>query len=472
MGLNELSATALRDLLQTGQVSAREVLADHVAAIQDWNPIVNALVTPTIELAQVQATLADSAHAAGRSLGVLHGIPIAHKDLADTKGIRTTYGSPIFRDNVPQSDCLLVERLRAAGSVCLGKTNTPEFGTGSHTYNRVFGTTTNPYAVDRSAGGSSGGAAAALAAGMTALADGSDLGGSLRNPASFCNVVGLRPSAGLVPSWPTEQGWAAMAVEGPMARCVEDVALMLGVLAGYDERSPIAWPGKPTFPLVAPDLTGTRIGWCPEPRGVPIDQDVLAVLAGPGRAALLDAGAELIDVEPDWTGAEESFRTLRAAGYAAGLGDLYRSHPSALGEDVRWNIEQGLDLTAADIAEAEHLRTSLYHQIRHEFDHVDVLALPTAQVAPFPAHLTWPREVAGIPMLTYLDWMRAAYWVSPTGLPAISVPFGFTSDGLPVGVQLVGRPAGDAALLQVAFSVQETTNAHHRRPQLPAAQRR
>lgn len=468
--LHLLSAGELARQLRVREVSAREVLADHLDQIERTNPTLNAIVTLTADRALLSAAAADQAIMRSGPLGPLHGVPFAHKDLQDTAGIRTTYGSPIYADHVPTTDALLVQRTREAGAVLLGKTNTPEFGAGCHTYNQVFGVTRNPWDIERSAGGSSGGAAAALAARMVPLADGSDMGGSLRNPASFCNIVGMRPSAGLVPSWPARDGWFSLGVDGPMARSVADVALLLSVLSGYDDRSPIAWPvSRPDMVgSLDADTRGRRVAWCPVPFGLRVDRQVVEVLESAGRPALEALGLELVDTEPDLSGAEEAFLVLRAWSFAAALGDEYRTRRTDLNDDVAWNIEQGLSLTGTQISAAFETRTSLYERTRAFMATVDAVAMPVSQVPPFPATERWVTEIEGETQTTYLDWMRSGYLISATGLPAISVPCGFTAKGLPVGMQLVGRPAGDVEMLQLAHAVELATGASARLPPIAA----
>ncbi len=450
-------------MLRDREVSAREVVAAHIERIEAFGPVVNAIVTTTFETAVAKAAAADEAMARGEPRGLLHGLPVAHKDLADTAGVRTTCGSPLFAENVPDRDDLVVERMARAGAISLGKTNTPEFGAGSHTVNAVFGATRNPYDLGRSPGGSSGGAAAALAARQVCLADGSDLGGSLRNPASFCNVVGLRPSPGRVPGWPTRDVEDQLSVSGPMARTVADVALLLAVLAGPDPRVPLALDQPPpalTDPaqvrdLLSVDLSGIRIGWSAD-LGLPVEPEVISVLA-PARQVLAGLGAAVTDGAPELAGADEAFRTFRALRYATAFGDLLRAYPGQLGANVAWNTERGLELTVAELSRATTLRAGLADRVAAFFAEFDVLACPVSQVAPFDVALDWVHEINGKPLQTYLDWMASAYLISATGLPAISVPAGFTSGGLPVGLQLVGRRRGDWDLLAVAHAFEAAT---------------
>lgn len=464
-------ATELRKLLLGKEISARELLDAHLRRIERTNPGVNAIVTLAAEQATAAAAAADDALARGEQVGCLHGLPVACKDLQETRGVRTSFGSTRYADHVPDHDALIVSRLRDAGAIMIGKTNTPEFGAGSQTYNAVFGVTRNPYDLTRTVGGSSGGAAAALAARMVPLATGSDMGGSLRNPASFCNVVGLRPSAGLVPTWPSTTAWSTLGVDGPMARTVGDVVLMLGAIAGHDPRSPIALPGNGSEFRDALDdvmfgepavLRGLRVGWSRHPDGVPVAAEVTSVLDAEGRARLERLGAHVVDDEPDLRGADEAFRTIRAWLFAGRPdAELTDDNP-----DIDWNVEQGRRLTGADLMRAEHGRTEVYHRLRAYFERHDVLALPTVQVAPFSADVRWPRDIDGVAQRTYIDWMRSCSLISVTGLPAMSIPCGFTPAGLPVGLQLVGPPAGDLTLLRIAAAIERAHPLWQRRPPL------
>jgi amidase len=464
-------AITLAGMLRSREVSARDVVSAHIARIEAFDPNINAVVTRTFEAAIARAADADEAAARGDSLGLLHGLPVAHKDLAETAGVRTTYGSPLFATNVPQHDALVVERMARAGAISLGKTNVPEFGAGSHTVNPVFGATRNPYDLSRSAGGSSGGAAAALAARLITLADGSDLGGSLRNPASFCNVVGLRPSPGRVPNWPLADVADQFAVVGPMGRTVADTALLLAVLAGPDPRVPLALDQPPPpvrepaqiSALLERDLRGLRIAWSPD-LGLPVAPEVLEVL-GPARQVLAGLGASVADAAPDLSGADEVFRTFRAFAFAAFRRELLTKAPDLIGPNVTWNIERGLELTTADLSRATALRAALAEQVTTFFADVDFLACPVSQVAPFDVTLDWVHEINGQPLQTYLDWMASAYLISATGLPAISVPAGFTPGGLPVGLQLVGRRRSDWDLLAVAHAFESATGFAARVPE-------
>ena len=468
-------AITLAGLLRSRAVSAREVVAAHIEQVEAVDGVINAVVTRTFETALARAAAADEALAHGAEPGLLHGLPVAHKDLLDTAGVRTTYGSPLFAEHVPATDDLVVRRMAAAGAISLGKTNTPEFGAGSHTVNPVFGATRNPFDSSRSEGGSSGGAAATLAARMICLADGSDLGGSLRNPASFCNVVGLRPSPGRVPAWPITEVADTLGVSGPMARTVADVALLLAVQSGPDPRVPLALD-RPPPALVSPaqlagllqrEARGLRVAWSAD-LGLPVEAAVRTVLAS-ARQVLADLGCEVIDAAPDLTGADEVFRTFRAFRFATRFGPLLREHPGQLGPNVTWNTERGLELTVADLSRATTLRAALAERVSEFFATIDVLACPVSQVAPFDVELDWVHEIDGALQLTYLDWMASAYLISATELPAISVPAGFTPAGLPVGLQLVGRRRADWELLSFARAFETATGYGKVAPGLASA---
>ncbi|MET7459868.1 amidase [Nonomuraea sp. NPDC005501] len=453
--LHYLTAAEMARLVRARQVSAVELLQACLDRIEQVNPRVNAVVTLAAEQAMDAAKAAD----ATEPRGPLHGVPVAHKDLVDTAGIRTTYGSPHYAGHVPGADDLIVRRLRHAGAITVGKTNTPEFGTGSHTVNEVFGATRNPYDLSRSAGGSSGGAAAALAAGMVPLADGSDMGGSLRNPASFCNVVGLRPTPGRVPEPSDVAAWYTLAVQGPMARTVGDVTLMMSAIAGFDPRSPFA-----IMERFAPDpeegVAGLRVAWSPDLGGLPVDPATAAVTAT-APAVFERLGARVERVELDLSDAEDAFRVYRAWYYALAFGEL-----TGLGPNTSWNVERGRQVTGADLARAERLRSGLYQRMAGFFDTYDVLIAPVSQVPPFPVEEPYVRRIDGVEMPDYLAWMRSAYWISVLHAPAASVPAGFTEDGLPVGVQIVGRPFADAQVLRVAAAFERATGYGLRRPPL------
>lgn len=472
--IQAMSAVELTGAIRAKQLSAREALDAQLEQISAVNPQINAVVTLDPEGAHALATAADqrTAAAAGDSLPPLHGLPMTHKDTHNTRGMRTTQGSVLFRDSVPDADDLIIARLKAAGAVTTGKSNVPEFAAGSHTFNEVFGTTTNPYAPDLSAGGSSGGAAAALGARIQAISDGSDMGGSLRIPASFCNVVGFRPTAGVVPTWPSRDLWSWLARSGPMARDVADIALMLTAVAGPG-------PGPAVLPSLSPetfaqplerDLTGMRIGWTPDfGLGIPVEKEVLRVLEAQ-LGVFEELGARVEQATPDLQDADLVFRNVRALEFVQTLGDLVRDHPESIKPEIRWNVEQGQQLTGQDIAATAAARTRLALKVHEFFGGYDVLLAPAAQVLPFDARQRYPETINGQALPTYLDWMRSACVISATGLPALSMPAGFSAEGLPVGLQMVMNHGQDFQLLQVARAFEQATGYARRAPALVAGE--
>ncbi len=447
----QLSAVELARLIRAKELSAREVVSAHLAQIERVNPSFNAIVTLVADQAMERARLADEDFARGGIVGPLHGLPIAHKDLQPTKGIRTTFGSPIYKDFVPTEDSLLVERLRNAGAIVVGKTNTPEFGAGSQTFNPVFGSTLNPYDRSKTCGGSSGGAAVALATGMLSIADGSDMGGSLRNPASFCNIVGMRPSPGRVPTWPSVTAWSTLSVDGPMARNVADVALVLSAIAGSDSRSPIALDeaGSRFAAPLDRDFKGVRVAWWKNLGGVPVDRRVREAVNAQ-RGVFESLGCIVDEAEPDFTDFDAVFKTIRALAFVTGVAPRVAGHRELVKDTILWEIDRGERLTAAEIAWAETKRTELYHRMRQFMERYDFFVLPSTQVPPFDVNQPYVTEIDGVAMETYIDWMKSCYYISIVGNPAISVPCGFTPEGLPVGLQIVGRHRDDWGLLQMA----------------------
>ncbi len=460
-------AVTMAGMLRRSEISAREVMAAHLRRIEALNPKVNAIVTLTADHAMEEAAAADQALAAGAEVGPLHGLPIGHKDLVATAGIRTTMGSTIFSEQVPTADALIVQRERAAGAITVGKTNVPEFGAGSQTFNAVFGSTANPYDLSKTCGGSSGGAAVALATGMVPLADGSDMGGSLRNPAAFCNVVGFRPSPGRVPSWPKEAAWTHLSTEGPMGRTVEDTALLLSVQAGPDRRSPIALeqPGPIFGPPLASDPRGLRVAWSPDLGGLPVERAVRTVLAAVPDV-LESLGAVVIEDTPNLEGAREIFQVRRAWNFETTYGPLYDTRGEEMKDTVRWNIEEARRLSLSDHARAAALHGRLYQRVRAFFEQYDFLACPVTQVAPFDINRPYVTEIDGVDLPTYIDWMRSCTDVTVMNCPAISVPGGFTPGGLPVGLQIVGPPRDDLGVLRLAHAFEQATRYGRRRPDL------
>jgi len=461
-GLCFTGARALARMLRARKLSATELMQAFIAQIERVNPKVNAIVTFLPEQALKAAKALDRRKAFDRPLA---GLPIAYKDLLPTKGVRTTWGSPIYRDHVPVQDHLLVERLSAAGAILIGKTNTPEFGAGSQTYNPVFGPTRNPYDLSKTAGGSSGGAAAAVAAGMLPLADGSDLAASLRNPGNYCNVVGFRPTPGRVPSWPAPNAWDTLSTLGPLGRTVDDTAFLLAAMAGPDARAPtaIAEPGAVFARPLKRNFRKTRVAWSRDLGGLPMDPKVTEVLE-PARALFRRLGCTVEEAEPDFRGATEAFETLRAVGFLGRYGALLKEHRDKLKDTVIWNIEEGLKRSAEDIARAMALRSELFQRMRTFLEKYEFLLCPVNQLPPFPVEVEWPREIAGVPLGNYLDWMKSCYYITITSHPAVSVPAGFTPEGLPVGLQIVGRYRDDFGVLQLAHAYEQETQHWKRRP--------
>ena len=461
-----LTAVEQRTLLLNRSVSSRELTEEHLHWIEQINPAVNAICTLVPEMALAQADAVDAALKNGEIPGALCGLPAAIKDLVDTAGIRTTHGSPLFADHVPAADALHVARMKRAGAVIVGKTNTPEWGAGSQTFNTLFGATATPYDLSRTSGGSSGGAAAALAARMLPLADGSDLGGSLRNPAAFCNVVGFRPSGGRVPAPERLYGWNPMAVLGPMGRSVDDAALLLSVMAGADARDPLSRPEDPgrfAEPLEA-DQTGKRIAFTEDLGFLPVAGPVREVFRS-ARSRFEAIGAMAESAAPDLEDAPEIFQTLRAHSFAGSFAHIYESDQRArLKDTVQWNVARGLAQKGVDVARAEVGHTAVYRRMLAFFEDWDFLVLPATQVPPFPKSEDWVREIEGTRFENYLQWMEICSVITVTGCPVISMPCGFTDDGLPVGLQIVGPPLQDLAVLRMAHAFEAVTGFARRVP--------
>ena len=464
--LHYLPAKQLARLIGSRKVSATEVMRAFIAQVERVNPKVNAIVTFLPEQALTAAKALDRRKGAKPPLA---GLPIAYKDLVDTKGVRTTRGSLVYQDHVPQKDALLVERLQAAGAITLGKTNTPEFGAGSNTFNKVFGATRNPYDLSKTAGGSSGGAAAAVACGMLPFADGSDLAASLRNPGNYCNVVGFRPTPGRVPTWPAANAWDTQPVAGPIARTVEDTAFLLAAMAGPDARAPVSLsePGSIFNRPLQRRFKKVRVAWTRDFGGLPVEPAVTAALE-PQRKVFESLGCIVEEACPDFSGATEAFETLRAVSFSLRYAPLLKTHRALLKDTVIWNIEQGLALDGAKIGRAELLRTELFHRVRTFLQKYEFLLAPVNQLPPFPVDTEYPTEIAGVRLGNYLDWMKSCYYVTITSHPALSVPAGFTPDGLPVGLQIVGRYRDDFGVLQLAHAFESATGAWKRRPPLAA----
>jgi amidase len=459
-------AVDLAAMIRAKKVSSREVMQAHLAQIARVNPAVNAVVTLVADRAMADAAAADEELAKGKPRGPLHGLPIAHKDLVATKGIRTTQGSPFFRDFVPDADAPIITLIRKGGALTVGKTNTPEFGAGSHTFNTVFGATKNPYDLTRTCGGSSGGAAVSLACGMVPIADGSDTGGSLRNPAAFCNVVGFRPSPGRVSAGRTS--WSPLSTSGPMARSVADAALLLSVISAPDTRNPTVITDDPARFRARLDRSfkGTRVAWFKDLGGIPFEPSIRQVVDG-NRRVFESLGCVVEEAEPNFAGVGEAFPTLRHLDYHSSYSALAKQKPEWIKETIHWEIAEAERQSAADVANAVARQNQLYAQTHDFFPKYDYIVLPVTQVEPFDVTMTYPTSVAGVAMQTYIDWMRSCWYVTMMANPAISVPAGFTSSGLPVGVQIVGRHRDDWSVLQMAHAFEQATKHGLRRP--PAA---
>lgn len=469
MRADALCFTGARELagaIRARRLSARELMAACLTQIERLNPALNAIVSKLDDQACLAlADVADAELASGRPVGPLHGLPIAFKDLEAVVGFPLTKGSPIFRDQMPTEDSVIVERLRRAGTIPIGKTNVPEFAMGSHTYNKVFGTTVNPYDHTKSAGGSSGGAAAALASGMLPLADGSDLGGSLRNPANFNNIVALRPTVGLVPMAPTPLPMVGVGVKGPMARSVADAAFMLAVMAGADGRDLQTYPSDPSV-LTQPldrDWKGVRVAWSPDLGGLPLDRRVRAVLESQ-RRTFEDLGCIVEEATPDLTDVDEIFLTLRSWANWHTHGPLLARHRALIKPEAIWDIEAGGKLSGADVSTAIARHGALLERVRVFQKKYEFLVCAVNQVPPFDASLDWPKSIEGVAMDHYVAWMKSAYWISTTCRPAISVPAGFTPEGLPVGIQIVGRHRDDLGVLRLGHAFEQATRVGRRRP--------
>jgi amidase len=460
-----MSAMELTERLRKKQLSARDVMTAHLAQIERINPRVNAIVTLVADRAMADAAKADEAITKRGAVGVLHGLPVAHKDLVDTAGIRTTHGSPFYRDNVPARDALIVTRIRAAGAITVGKTNTPEFGAGSQTFNTIFGATRNPYDLTRTCGGSSGGAATAVACRMLPIADGSDTGGSLRNPPAFCNVVGLRPSPGRVPG--ETASWSPLSVSGPIARTVADVALFLSAIAGSDPRGPLTQTDDAArfrAPL-ARNFKGVRVAWWRGLGGIPFEPEIRRVVESQ-RKIFEDLGCIVEEAEPDFTGVDEAFPILRYVGNHPRYAPLVRQRADWVKDTIKFEVEQAERLTGADVGRALARQAAMFDQSRQFFERYEYFILPVTQVEPFDVSTPYPTSVAGTAMKTYIDWMRSCWYVTMMANPAISVPGGFTAGGLPVGLQIVGKHRDEWSVLQLAHAFEQATLFGKRLPTL------
>jgi amidase len=453
-----MSTVEMAREIRAKKLSAREALAAHLKQIERVNPKVNAIVTLVAEMAEDAAAKADEMQARGEKLGPLHGLLVAHKDLLETRGIRTTFGSPLFKDYVPAEDDIVVERMRRAGAIIIGKTNTPEFGAGSQTFNKVFGATRNPYDLTKTCGGSSGGAAVSLACGFAPVVSGSDTGGSLRNPAAFCNVAGFRPSIGRVPNPKAAFAWSTLSTSGCLGRSFADLAYSLSTIAGPDPRAPLSInePGEIFARPLERSFKGVRVAWFKDLGGVPFDPRVRAVVDG-HRKTFESLGCVVEQAEPDFAPAEIAFRTLRALASANAYGARLHDHPDAFKDTLKGEIEEGQRLTGMDVARAEVAHGQLWRGFQAFLEKYEYFVLPTTQLPPFDVDTPYPTEIAGVKFTSYIDWMKSCWYISATGNPAASVPGGFTPEGLPVGVQIVGRNKEDFSVLQMAHAFEQVT---------------
>jgi amidase len=449
------SASEIARRVRDREISPVAVVDEALAQISKHNPELNAIVTlnprALDEAREIEWRIAD-----GQDVGPLAGVPVGIKDVTPVAGLRTTYGSPIYKDHVPTEDALIVERFRKAGAIIIGKTNTPEFAAGGNTWNDVFGRTRNPWNPAKSAGGSTGGGAVGLATGMIAIAEGTDLGGSLRIPASFCGVVGLRPSPGLVPTHPSDWEWDTLQVSGPMARTVEDVALAMQAIAGTSHRSPIG-QGGPTRDYVGAAREGPkralRIAYCRDIANIGIDPSVEAVCRATALGNL-GVPCTVDEIEFDLSYARDAFLALRGEWFVAWMYERL-DRIEEFGVNVRNNVRSGLEASPRDLAAAHHVRGLVWRQFRKFFTRYDHLLTPTMCVSPFPVEQNYPDTVAGKQMKTYVDWLAPTFLLSMSGLPIASVPCGLDAAKMPVGLQIVGRPRGEEAVLALASQVQK-----------------
>jgi Asp-tRNA(Asn)/Glu-tRNA(Gln) amidotransferase A subunit family amidase len=457
----DLTATAARAMIGAKRLSARELLESCIARIEAVDHAVNAVVARDFERARIAAAAADEATARGEALPPLHGLPVGVKDLDDVGGLRTTYGSPIFRDHVPVADCGMVERVKAAGGIVIGKTNTPEWGAGANTRNAVYGATGNPFDPAKSAAGSSGGSAVALATGMAPLCTGSDTGGSLRNPAAFCGVVGFRPTPGLVPSERRMHGWNPLSVLGPMGRTVADASLLLAGMVSDDARDPLATTihgrtvrlGAEFSPPPAVDLAGLRVAITPDFGFAPTERHIAEVLAEK-TALFLHLFARADDATPDCADADESFEVLRSLGYLVDHLQRVRTRPADVGPNVTRNVEEALTYSAQDVARAQARQTAYYRRWQGFFADYDLILSPAIATSPRAWTELYPAEIDGKPTRTYFHWLALAYAVTLAGHPALSLPVGLDDAGMPFGLQIVGPRGGDALVLAAAAALE------------------
>jgi amidase len=451
--LIDSSATEVTRKIKAKEVSAVEYVEACLERVSELNPTLNAIVTPNPRALE-DAVQIDRRIKAGDDPGPLCGLTVGIKDVTPVAGLKTTFGSPIYADYVPKEDALVVARLRAAGAIILGKTNCPEFAAGANTFNEMFGRTRNPWDTSKTAGGSTGGGAVALATGMIALAEGTDLGGSLRIPAAFCGVAGLRPSVGLVPTYPTDWVWDTLQVTGPMARTAEDVALMLQAIAGPSDYAPFAQPvdGRDFVRAARGSRKNLRIAYCADIAGIGVDPDV-EVVCREAAFALESRGATVEEIDLDLSAARPAFLSVRGLWFVTQMFPRL-DQQDRFGANVGNNVRSGLEVTSKNIAAAENYRGHLWHRFRQFFAEYDHLLTPCVAVPPFPVEQNYPDTIAGKPMQTYIDWIAPTFVLSLTGLPVACVPAGLDSNGLPVGLQIAGRQMGEEGVLALAAQIQ------------------
>ena len=451
----DLPASELRRRIGAREMSVADLIGACLDRVKQHNATLNAIVTDNPRVMDDAREL-DQRLARGEDPGLLCGLPVGIKDVTPVAGMRTTFGSPIYSDYIPKEDALVVQRLREAGAVIMGKTNCPEFAAGANTFNDVFGRTRNPWDPSKSAGGSTGGGAAALVSGMIALAEGTDLGGSLRIPASFCGIVGLRPSVGLVPTHPTDWAWDTLQVTGPMARTAEDVALMLQAIAGPSDLSPIAQPvaGRDFVATVKAGVRrGVRVAYCSDIAGIGVDPAIERVCRA-AAFSLKDGGAHVEDLQLDLSPGRPAFLALRGLWFVSQMFPRLDKQ-DRFGTNVGNNVRSGLQVTTKELAAAEDFRGRLWHRFRKFFETFDYVLTPCMAVPPFPVEQNYPDNIAGKPMQTYIDWIAPTFVLSLTGLPVASVPAGLDASGMPVGLQIVGKQFGEETVLALAAQVQK-----------------
>jgi amidase len=453
-----MPAMKLTGEIKNRNISPVEVMEATFRRIKEVNPVINVYCTLAEETAMLKAKHAELMVMKEPETGSFYGLPLGVKDLAPTAGIRTTFASHMFANNVPKEDATHVLKVLQAGGIIVGKTTTPEFGAGANTFSDLFGITRNPWDTRMTTAGSSGGSAGALAAGLCHIAVGSDLGGSLRTPASFCNVVGLRPSPGRISNYPSQLLWSPLGVTGPMARNVTDIAWLFSVMVGRDERDPLTLDSNPYELIEAiqrPDIKGWRVAWSADLGFAPMDKEVAAICERAVHVFADELGCQLETAHPDLSGVEDIFQTLRAGNMAATLGDQLPKWRDKMQKNLVWNIEKGLALTAVDMGKAEIARGQLWQRVNRWFNDYDLLITPAAAMPPFPAETVSPPEVGGRVMENYVEWLGITYGITMSGLPAIVVPCGFNKDNLPVGLQIVSKYLNEAKILKAAAAFEQ-----------------